>query len=203
MKVIAVGRNYVEHAKELNNPIPDKPVIFLKPDSAVLKNNRDFYYPAFSKDIHFEVEVIVQICKEGKHVNKKFASNYYDKVGLGIDFTARDLQSEYKAKGLPWELAKAFDHSAPISQLFEKENFKAIDNLPFHLEVNGNKVQEGNTANMIFSIEDLIVFVSQYITLRKGDLLFTGTPAGVGPIAIGDHLTGYLNGESVIDFHIK
>lgn len=203
MKVIAVGRNYIEHAKELNNPIPKKPVIFLKPDTAVLKNNRDFYYPEFSKNIHHEIEVVVQICKEGKHVDEKFAKNYYDKVGLGIDFTARDIQQEHKEKGLPWELAKAFDHSAPVSYLFPKEKYESINNLPFFLEINGVKVQEGNTADMIFSIEKLISFVSKYITLRKGDLLFTGTPAGVGPITIGDHLVGYLNGDPVLDFHIK
>lgn len=203
MKVIAVGRNYIAHAKELNNPIPEKPVIFSKPDTAVLKNNRDFYYPEFSKNIQYETEVVVQICKEGKHVDEKFAANYYDKIGLGIDFTARDIQQDLKEKGLPWELAKAFDHSAPISYLFPKEKYEAIYNLPFSLEINGIKVQEGNTANMIFSIEQLISFVSKYITLRKGDLLFTGTPSGVGPITIGDHLTGYLNGESVLNFHIK
>lgn len=201
MKVIAVGRNYIEHAKELNNPVPSKPVIFLKPDTAVLKNNRDFYYPEFSKDIHYEVELVVQICKEGKHVDEKFASNYYDKIGLGIDFTARDIQNQHKEKGLPWELAKAFDHSAPISNLFPKEKYSK--NIHFSLEVNKVKVQEGNTADMIFSVEKLISFISQYITLRKGDLLFTGTPAGVGPITIGDHLQGYLEGERVLDFHIR
>lgn len=203
MKVIAVGRNYIEHAQELNNPIPEKPVIFLKPDTAVLKNNRDFYYPEFSKKIQYETEVVVQICKEGKHVEEKFAKNYYDKIGLGIDFTARDIQQEHKEKGLPWELAKAFDHSAPISYLFPKEKYESINKLHFSLEINGVKVQEGNTSNMIFSIEKLISFISKYITLRKGDLLFTGTPAGVGPITIGDHLIGYLEGEPVMDFHIK
>lgn len=203
MKVIAVGRNYIEHAKELNNPVPQKPVIFLKPDTAVLKNNRDFYYPEFSKDIHYEVELVVQICKEGKHVDEKFAANYYDKIGLGIDFTARDIQKVHKEKGLPWELAKAFDHSAPISYLFPKEKYNLAKNIHFSLEINKVQVQEGNTADMIFSIEKLISFVSQYITLRKGDLLFTGTPAGVGPITIGDHLAGYLEGETVLDFHIK
>jgi 2-keto-4-pentenoate hydratase/2-oxohepta-3-ene-1,7-dioic acid hydratase in catechol pathway len=201
MKVIAVGRNYIEHAKELNNPVPSKPVIFLKPDTAVLKNNRDFYYPEFSKDIHYEVELVVQICKEGKHVDEKFAANYYDKIGLGIDFTARDIQNQHKEKGLPWELAKAFDHSAPVSYLFSKEKYSK--DIHFSLEVNKVKVQEGCTADMIFSVEKLISFISQYITLRKGDLLFTGTPAGVGPITIGDHLQGYLEGELVLDFHIK
>lgn len=203
MKVIAVGRNYIEHAKELNNPVPQKPVIFLKPDTAILKNNRDFYYPEFSKDIHYEVELVVQICKEGKHVDEKFAANYYDKIGLGIDFTARDIQKEHKEKGLPWELAKAFDHSTPISYLFPKEKYNVTKNIHFSLEINKVQVQEGNTADMIFSIEKLISFVSQYITLRKGDLLFTGTPAGVGPITIGDHLVGYLEGDPVLDFHIK
>lgn len=203
MKVIAVGRNYIEHARELNNPVPSKPVIFLKPDTAVLKNNRDFYYPEFSKDIHYEVELVVQICKEGKHVDEKFAANYYDKIGLGIDFTARDIQNEHKEKGLPWELAKAFDHSAPISYLFPKEKYSIEKGIHFALEVNKVQVQEGNTADMIFRIEKLISFVSHYITLRKGDLLFTGTPAGVGPITIGDHLQGYLEGELVLDFHIK
>lgn len=203
MKVIAVGRNYIAHAQELNNPVPKEPVIFLKPDTAVTKNNRDFYYPDFSKDIHFEVEVVVQICKEGKHVDEKFASKYYDKIGLGIDFTARDIQQKHKEKGLPWELAKAFDHSAPISYLFPKEKYASTNNLPFSLTINEVKVQEGNTADMIFSIEKLISFVSKYITLRKGDLLFTGTPAGVGPITIGDHLEGYLDGECVLDFKIK
>lgn len=203
MKVIAVGRNYIEHAKELNNPVPQKPVIFMKPDTAVLKSNRDFYYPEFSKDIHFEVEVVVQICKEGKHVQEKFANNYYDKIGLGIDFTARDIQKEYKEKGLPWELSKAFDHSAPISQLFEKERYEPFNTIPFHLKKNGIVVQEGNTKDMIFSIEKLISFISQYITLRKGDLLFTGTPAGVGSVAIGDHLVGFLRDEAVLDFHIR
>ena len=203
MKIIAVGRNYIEHAKELNNPVPQKPVIFMKPDTAVLKNNRDFYYPEFSKDIHFEVEVVVQICKEGKHVQEKFATNYYDKIGLGIDFTARDIQSQHKEKGLPWELAKAFDHSAPISQLFEKEKYEPFNTIPFHLEKNGIVVQQGNTKDMIFSIEKLICFISQYITLRKGDLIFTGTPAGIGPVAIGDHLVGFLKNEAVLNFHIK
>jgi 2-keto-4-pentenoate hydratase/2-oxohepta-3-ene-1,7-dioic acid hydratase in catechol pathway len=203
MKVIAVGRNYIAHAQELNNPVPKEPIIFLKPDSAVLKNNRDFYYPDFSSNIHFEVEVIVQICKEGKHVDERFASNYYDKVGLGIDFTARDIQQHHKEKGLPWELAKAFDHSAPISNLFPIEKYNSIKDLSFALEINDVKVQEGNTSDMLFSIEKLISFTSKYITLRKGDILFTGTPAGVGPIKIGDHLKGYLNGECVLDFKIK
>lgn len=203
MKIIAVGRNYIDHAKELNNPVPKSPVIFLKPDTALLKNNRDFYYPSFSKDIHYEAEVVVQICKEGKHVKQAFAHKYYDKIGLGIDFTARDLQEEFKKKGLPWELAKAFDHSAPLSALFPKEDFENLSAINFSLTINEKKVQSGNTKDMVFNIEQLICFVSQYITLRKGDLLFTGTPAGVGPVAIGDHLIGFLEGREVLNFRIK
>ena len=203
MKIIAVGRNYSEHAKELNNPIPEKPVIFLKPDTALLKDNRDFYYPAFSKDIHFELEVVLRICKEGKHIQEKFAHQYFDKIGLGIDFTARDIQSDHKSKGLPWELAKAFDHSAPISPLYDKKEFANLNEIDFHLKKNNVIVQKGNTKDMIFPIETLLCFISKYITLRKGDLIFTGTPAGVGPIQIGDRLTAYLNGNAVLDFNIK
>lgn len=203
MKIIAVGRNYSEHAKELNNPVPAQPVIFLKPDTAVLKDNRDFYYPAFSQDIHHEIEVVLRICKEGRHVSPKFASTYYDAIGLGVDFTARDLQQKHKEKGLPWELAKAFDGSAPVSALFPKENFGELSDLDFRLEKNGQIVQAGNTRDLLFTFEDIIVFVSQYITLRKGDLIFTGTPEGVGPVAIGDHLEGFLKQEKVLDFHVK
>lgn len=203
MKIIAIGRNYSEHAKELNNPIPEKPVIFLKPDTAVLKDNKDFYHPDFSKDIHHEIELILRICKEGKHINPKFASSYYDEIGLGIDFTARDIQAEHKAKGLPWELAKAFDHSAPISGLLPKSQFADLRNISFSLSKNGQTVQNGNTKDLLFSFEEIITFVSQYITLRKGDILFTGTPAGVGPVAIGDHLEGYIEHQKLLDFHIK
>lgn len=202
MKVIAIGRNYTEHAKELDNPVPDKPVIFLKPDTAVTKNNRDFYYPEFSKDVHYEVEVLLQVSKEGKHISPKFASNYYDHIGLGIDFTARDLQAELKAKSLPWELAKGFDGSAPISEWIPKETL-GTDGIAFRLAKNGETVQRGHTRDMIFSFEDIIVFVSQYITLRRGDIIFTGTPAGVGPVAIGDRLEGFIGERQMLDIHIK
>lgn len=202
MKVIAIGRNYTEHAKELDNPVPDKPVIFLKPDTAVTKNNRDFYYPEFSKDVHYEVEVLLQVSKEGKHISPKFASNYYDHIGLGIDFTARDLQAELKAKSLPWELAKGFDGSAPISEWIPKETL-GTDGIAFRLAKNGETVQQGHTRDMIFSFEDIIVFVSQYITLRRGDIIFTGTPAGVGPVAIGDRLEGFIGERQMLDIHIK
>ena len=203
MKIIAIGRNYTEHAKELNNPVPEQPVIFLKPDTAILKDNRDFYYPEFSKNIHHEVEVVLRICKEGKHIGAKFAHTYYDAVGLGVDFTARDVQQRHKEKSLPWELAKAFDGSAPVSEMLPKDTLGDLYNLGFRLDKNGETVQQGNTADLIFSFEDILVFVSQYITLRKGDLIFTGTPAGVGPVAIGDHLEGYIGDRQMFDFHVK
>ena len=203
MKIIAVGRNYVEHAKELSNPVPVEPVIFLKPDTALLKDNRDFYYPDFSKDIHYELEIVLRVSKEGRSVQEKFAANYFDSVGLGIDFTARDIQQKHKEKGLPWELAKAFDHSAPISRMIAKEEIANLYDLNFRLEKNSQEVQNGNTKDLIFSFEKIIAFVSQFITLKKGDLIYTGTPAGVGPIHIGDHLEGYLQDTKLLDFNIK
>lgn len=203
MKIIAVGRNYIDHAKELNNPVPDQPVIFLKPDTAVLKDNKDFYIPEFSKDIHYECEVVVRICNEGKHVSKKFAHKYYDAIGLGIDFTARDLQSQLKAKGLPWELSKAFDHSAVVSPLIPKEELTDINSISFSLTKNGDTVQSGTTSDMIFDIDSLITFISAYITLRKGDLIYTGTPAGVGPVVMGDKLEGFIADKLMFTTHIK
>ncbi|QNL49437.1 fumarylacetoacetate hydrolase family protein [Olivibacter sp. SDN3] len=203
MKIIAIGRNYAAHAKELENPVPENPVIFLKPDTALLKDNRDFYIPAFSNDVHYEIEIVIRICKEGKHVQPKFASTYYDAIGLGIDFTARDIQTQHKQKGLPWELAKAFDQSAPISTLYPKEKYADLHDINFSLYKNQALVQEGNTKDMLFSFEAIITFVSKYITLRKGDLIYTGTPSGVGSIAIGDHLEGYIADTKLLDFHIK
>ena len=203
MKVIAIGRNYSEHAKELNNPVPDKPVIFLKPDTAVSKNNRAFYYPEFSSEIHYEIELVLKISKEGKHIASKFASKYYEEIGLGIDFTARDLQSELKSKGLPWELAKGFDNSAPVSDFVPISNFKNLQDLNFSLSINGEVKQQGNTKNMLFSFDEIIAFVSQYITLKKGDLIFTGTPPGVGKINIGDKLVGFIEDQEFLNFEIK
>lgn len=203
MKIIAIGRNYINHAKELNNPIPEVPVIFLKPDTAVLKDNKDFYYPEFSSDIHYEVEVILRICNEGKHISEKFAHKYYDAIGLGIDFTARDIQQKHKEKGLPWELAKAFDHSAVVSPLLPKEELGDVHNLSFSLQKNDKTVQSGNTKDVIFHFERLIAFISQRITLRKGDLIFTGTPEGVGPVQIGDRLVGYLQDREMFTCTIK
>lgn len=203
MKVIAIGRNYIDHAKELNNPIPESPVIFMKPDTAILKDNKDFYYPEFSNDVHYECELVFRICNEGKHVTKKFAHKYYDAIGLGIDFTARDIQSEQKKKGLPWEIAKAFDHSAVISNLIPKEEFIDINNINFFLKKNNETVQIGNSKDMIFDIEALIVYISKFITLRKGDLIYTGTPAGVGPVQIGDKLEGFLEEQLMFTTLIK
>mgnify|MGYP003576931247 CR=1 FL=1 len=203
MKIIAIGRNYAAHAKELNNPVPEKPVIFLKPDTAVLKDNKPFYIPEFTSEIHYELEVVLKICKEGKHILEKFAANYYDEIGLGIDFTARDIQSIHKEKGLPWELAKAFDNSAAISKFLPKSTFSDIYALNFELQTNQKSRQNGNTSNMLFSYEKIISFVSQYITLKKGDLIFTGTPEGVGRIDKGDRLEGWLEGQLLLEFDIK
>jgi len=203
MKIIAIGRNYAAHAEELNNPIPTSPVIFMKPDTAVLKDNKPFYLPDFSNDIHYELEVVLKVSKEGKHIQEKFAANYYEEIGLGIDFTARDIQSRHKEKGLPWELAKSFDNSAPISTFVPKSKFDDLYQLNFELQINQQTRQLGNTKNLLFSFEKIIAFVSQYVTLKKGDLIFTGTPEGVGQIKAGDHLEAWLEGEKMLDFQIK
>jgi acylpyruvate hydrolase len=203
MKIIAIGRNYAEHAKELNNPVPGVPVIFMKPETALLKDNKPFYHPDFSEDIHHEIEIVLKISKEGKHISEKFASNYFDEIALGVDFTARDIQSRHKEKGLPWELAKAFDNSAPISQFLPKSQFADLKNLNFKLDVNEQTRQVGNTSNMLFSFEYIISFISKYITLKKGDLIFTGTPQGVAKVNIGDRLEGYLEDHKLLDFDVK
>lgn len=203
MKIIAIGRNYAEHAKELNNPVPTTPVIFMKPDTAILKDNKPFYHPDFSQDIHHEIELVLKVCKEGKHISEKFAANYYDEISLGIDFTARDIQSRHKEKGLPWELAKGFDGSAPIGNFIPKAELGDLYNLNLRLDINGETRQDGNTKDLLFSFERLIAFVSQYITLKKGDLIFTGTPPGVGRVNVGDHLEGYLNNNKLLDFYVK
>lgn len=201
MKIICIGRNYAEHAKELGNEIPENPVIFIKPDTAVLKKGSDFYIPEFSQDVHYELEVVIKISKGGKYIQEKNASNYFQEIGLGIDFTARDLQSELKEKGLPWELAKGFDGSAVLSDFYKKENFD-INNLNFSLLKNKETVQNGNTSMMIFSPEKIIAFVSQYFTLRIGDLIFTGTPKGVGKVSENDTLEAFLGDEKVFDLRI-
>lgn len=203
MKIIAIGRNYAEHAKELNNPVPSVPVIFMKPDTALLKDNKPFYHPDFSQDVHYEIELVLKISKEGKYIQEKYAADYFDEVALGIDFTARDIQSRHKEKGLPWELAKGFDGSAPVSNFIPKANFADLYNLNLKLDINGETRQNGNTKNVLFSFERILAFVSQYITLKKGDLIFTGTPEGVGRVNVGDHLEGYLENEKLLDFYVK
>ena len=203
MKIIAIGRNYAEHAKELNNPVPTVPVIFMKPDTALLKDNKPFYHPEFSQDIHHEIEIVLKVSKEGKHINEKFAANYFEEIALGVDFTARDIQSKHKEKGLPWELAKAFDNSAPVSNFLLKAKFADIYNVSFNLDINGETRQQGNTKDLLFSFERIIAFVSQYITLKKGDLIFTGTPEGVGKVQVGDRLEGFLESEKLLDFYVK
>lgn len=197
MKIICIGRNYVDHAKELNNPVPSKPLVFMKPPSALLINNKPFYYPDFTKDLHYEVEVVLKIGKNGRHVQPDFAHKYYSEVALGIDFTARDIQDACKAKGHPWEIAKGFDGSAVLSPFLpiDQVNRSAIE---FELRKNGNSVQNGNTKDLIFSFEDIIVYVSQYFKLQMGDLIYTGTPAGVGPVQIGDRLEGFLHTKSEV-----
>ncbi len=203
MKILAIGRNYVEHIEELNNERPSEPVVFTKPETALLRKNQPFYYPPFSKDIHHEVEVLLKICKNGKNIDEKFAHKYYDEVGLGIDFTARDLQSKAKEKGLPWDLAKGFNHSAPMSEFRPKSRYKNLQDLNFSLDIDGNTVQKGNTSLVLFSFDYIISYISKFITLKKGDVIFTGTPKGVGPIQIGNRLEGYLEGEKLLDFEIR
>ena len=203
MKIICVGRNYIDHAKELNNPVPAEPLLFMKPDTALLRNNADFYYPEFSKNIHYECELVVRINREGKFLKKRFAHSYIDGIGLGIDFTARDVQSECKKKGWPWTLAKMFNHSAPVSHFLSPDQFSSLHNIEFNLELNGEVKQQGNTADMIFDIEVLIEYITQFITLKKGDMIFTGTPAGVGPVKVGDQLVGKIGNEKMFDFAVK
>lgn len=203
MKIICIGRNYAKHAAELKNEVPKSPVFFLKPESALLKDNKPFYYPDFTEDLHYELEVVLRLNKVGKSIEPQFASRYFDQIGLGIDFTARDIQSRCKAKGLPWEAAKAFDGSAVISHFVAAERFDNLDNLHFRLEKNGKVVQDGNTTDLIFSFDKLISHVSGVMTIKIGDLLYTGTPEGVGPVKIGDRLSAYLEDEKMLDFEIK
>ncbi len=202
MKIICIGRNYTEHIKELANEKPENPVIFLKPDSAILLKNNPFIIPPFSDDIHYEVEVLIKINRIGKHINAKFAHKYYQDIGLGIDFTARDLQSKLKEKGLPWEKAKAFDGSAVISNFYNKKEFD-LENLKFRLFKNEKLVQDGNTANMLWKIDEIISYVSQFFTLKIGDVIFTGTPAGVGKVNPDDVLVGKLEDKEIFKIKIK
>ncbi len=203
MKIICIGRNYREHAKELNNPIPEKPVFFMKPDTALLQKNNPFFYPGFSNNIQYETEIVLKINRNGKHIEDKFAHKYYDEIGIGIDFTARDLQTEQKKKGLPWEIAKAFDGAAPVGNFIGKDRFPNINNLQFSLKINSEIRQQGNTTDMIFSFDRIIAYVSQFISLKSGDLIFTGTPSGVGPTKINDHFEVFIEDEMLLEFNVK
>lgn len=203
MKIICIGRNYVDHAKELGNAIPKEPLFFLKPDSAILPKRNPFYIPNFSNEIHYEVELIIKICKLGKNIDKKFASTYFNEIGLGIDFTARDIQENCKEKGHPWEKAKAFDQSAVISTKFYNKNELDEQNINFSLTKNGEIVQQGNSSQMLFDFDSIIAHVSKFMTLKIGDLIFTGTPAGVGKVAIDDVLIGTIEGVEVFKTKIK
>ncbi len=202
MKIICIGRNYTEHIEELKNEKPDNPVIFLKPDSSVLTNNNPFVIPSFSNNIHYEVEVLVKICRLGKHIDEKFSHKYYDEIGLGIDFTARDLQSRLKEKGLPWEKAKGFDGSAVIGDFYSKENYN-LQNTNFQLYKNEELVQDGNTKNMLWKIDEIIAYVSRFFTLKIGDIIFTGTPAGVGSVQSNDVLIGKLEHKEIFKVNIR
>ena len=203
MKIICIGRNYANHAKEMNSPIPDIPIFFMKPDTALLPKKNPFFYPSFTNDLHYECEIVVRINKLGKNIAEKFAHEYYDEIGLGIDFTARDLQQKCKENGHPWEIAKAFEHSAPMSDKFLNKNNLSMENLNFFLYKNGELVQHGNTKDMIFNIDKLIAYISQFMTLKIGDLLFTGTPEGVGPVQIGDILKGKIEDTDMFTLKIK
>ena len=203
MKIICIGRNYVDHISELNNERPSEPVIFMKPDTAVLPKQFPFVIPEFSNDVHHEVEVLVKINKVGKYIDAKFAHKYYDEIGLGIDFTARDLQSKLKEKGLPWEKAKAFDGSAIIGDFLPKNSFSSLENINFDLKSNGVVVQQGNTSLMLWKIDELIAYASQFFTLKTGDIIFTGTPKGVAPVKEGDVLEGFLEGNQLFKVQVK
>lgn len=203
MKIICLAKNYVAHVKEFDSVVPAEPVFFMKHENCIVRNNKPFYYPEFSENIHYEVEVVLKISKVGKNIEKKFAHRYFDEIGLGIDFTARDLQNMAKDKGNPWEIAKSFDYSAPLSDFIPVSAVNDVNKLDFRLDVNGSTVQEGNTELMIFPLDVQISYISRFITLKTGDLLFTGTPAGVGPVKIGDRLEAYLEEKKMLDFNVK
>jgi 2-keto-4-pentenoate hydratase/2-oxohepta-3-ene-1,7-dioic acid hydratase in catechol pathway len=203
MKIICIGRNYAEHAKEMRSEVPSEPVFFMKPDTALIKDNEAFYYPEFTKDLHHEVEIVLKISKAGKHIEEKFAHKYYEEIGIGIDFTARDVQAKCKEKGLPWEKAKAFDGSAPVGKFISKSKFADLSNINFHLDVNGTLCQQGNTKDLLFSFDKVIAYVSQFVTLKTGDLIYTGTPEGVAAVKVGDKLSCFIEGEKLLEFDVK
>ena len=203
MKIFAIGQNYAEHNKELNSQNPTEPVVFMKPDSALLKNNKPFYIPDFTQELHYETELIVKFNRLGKNIDSKFSDRYFAEIGLGVDFTARDLQRKLKAEGKPWEISKAFDNSAVIGNFLPVSELGDIQNIQFRLDINGKTVQQGNSADMIFPINELIAYVSRFFTLKIGDILFTGTPVGVGKVSIGDRLEGYIFDKKMFDFYVK
>lgn len=203
MKIICIARNYKEHVEELHNELKGEPIFFLKPDSSLLVNNKPFFLPDFSNEIHYEVEIVLKIKNAGKNIDKKYAYKYFDEITVGIDFTARDLQRKAAKEGNPWEIAKAFDRSAPIGKFVRKDLFQDINNLNFRLEKNGVVVQQGNTSQMIYSFYEIIEYVSKFLTLKTGDLIFTGTPKGVGPVNINDHLVAYIEDIPLLDFYVK
>ncbi len=204
MKILAIGLNYESHNLEMKKTFQSEaPVVFMKPESAQLKDGKPFFIPDFSNEIHYETEVVVKINRLGKHIAEKFAHRYYDELTVGIDFTARDLQKSLKEKGLPWEISKSFDNSAPLGRFISKQEFQDIQNINFHLDINSTTVQQGNTRNMIYSVDKIIAYISQFFTLKIGDLIFTGTPAGVGSVKIGDHLEGYIENRKLLDFYVR
>lgn len=203
MKIICIGRNYIDHAKELNNPVPKEPVFFMKPDTALLPKNNPFIYPSFSNDIHHEIEIVIKINRLGKHIEEKFAHKYYNEIGVGVDFTARDIQQLCKEKGLPWEKAKGFDGSAPTSKFISIDQFDDLNNINFSLQVNGVTKQQGNTKDMLFNFNKIIVHVSKFITLKIGDIIYTGTPSGVGPVKIDDKIECFIEGKKLLSFNVK
>jgi 2-keto-4-pentenoate hydratase/2-oxohepta-3-ene-1,7-dioic acid hydratase in catechol pathway len=203
MKFICIGLNYLDHTKEFKSGVPEKPMFFLKPDTALLRNNNPFFIPDFTNEIHYEVELILKINRLGKSIQPQFSHRYFDEIGIGIDFTARDIQNKCREKGMPWEIAKAFDYSAAVGKFLPKSKFKDLNNIHFHLEINGKTVQQGCSANMVFKFDELISYTSMFMTFRTGDIMFTGTPSGVGPVKIGDRLQAYIEDELLLDFLIK
>lgn len=203
MKIFAIGQNYIEHNKEMNSANPAEPIVFMKADTAALRDNKPFFLPDFSKEIHYETELIIKFNRIGRNISPRFAHRYYDEIGLGVDFTARDLQKRLKQEGKPWEISKAFDNSAVIGSFIPKEVIEDIQNIDFHLDLNGNIVQQGNSKDMIFPVSELIAYISKFFTIKIGDILYTGTPVGVGKVSIGDRLQGYIFDKKMFDFQVK
>ena len=203
MKIFAIGQNYIEHNKEMNSANPAEPIVFMKADTAALRDNKPFFLPDFSKEIHYETELIIKFNRIGRNISPRFAHRYYDEIGLGVDFTARDLQKRLKQEGKPWEISKAFDNSAVIGSFIPKEVIADIQNIDFHLDFNGNIVQQGNSKDMIFPVNELIAYISKFFTIKIGDILYTGTPVGVGKVSIGDRLQGYIFDKKMFDFQVK